>query len=79
MITNYFSTNGKHIAAENSLFVDKRRGYPSRIYKIIRRYSNSNTIHARWVNASHNFEYIDTFSYNTLSELTFPSIRFIKD
>lgn len=77
MITNYFSTNGKHIAAENSLFVDKRRGYPSRIYKIIHRYSNS--LQARWVNSPHNYTCTDIYSYNTLSELTFPSIRFTKD
>ena len=32
MIKNYFSANGKPIAAENSLFIDKRRGYPARIY-----------------------------------------------
>lgn len=77
MITNYFSANGKHILTKNSLFVDKRGGYPSRIYKII--HMSSMSIHARWVNTPHNFEYVDRFSYNTLSELTFPSIRFIKD
>lgn len=77
MITNYFSTNGKYIVAENSLFVDKRRGYPSRIYKIIHRYSNS--IQARWINHPYNYTITDMYSYNTLSELTFPSIRFIKD
>lgn len=77
MITNYFSTNGKHIAAENSLFVDKRRGYPSRIYKIIR--MGSASMHARWINAPHNFEHTDIFSYNILNELTFPSFKVIKD
>lgn len=77
MIKNYFSTNGKHIAAENSLFVDKRGGYPSRIYKIIDRYSNS--IRARWINSPYNYTCTDVYSCNTLSELTFPSIRFTKD
>ena len=77
MITNYFSTNGKHLAAENSLFVEKRRGYPSRIYKIIR--MGSASMYARWINAPHNYTCTDIYSYNILSELTFPSIRFIKD
>lgn len=76
MIKNYFSTNGKQIA-ENSLFIDKRRGYPSRIYKIVR--VGSASIHARWINAPHNFEYIDIFSYSILNELTFPSFKVIKD
>ena len=77
MITNYFSTNGKHIAAENSLFVEKRRGYPSRIYKIIRK--GRDRIHARWINAPHNLEYIDIFGYDIINELTFPSFNAIKD
>ncbi len=77
MIKNYFSANGKPIAAENSLFIDKRRGYPARIYKIIS--VGSTSIHARWINAPHNFEYIDIFSYSILNEMTYPSINFIKD
>lgn len=76
MITNYFSANGKCIA-KNSLFVDKRWGYPSRIYKIIR--MGSASMQARWINAHHNFEYIDIFNYNILNELTFPSFKGIKD
>ena len=77
MIKNYFSANGKPIAAENSLFIDKRRGYPARIYKIIS--VGSIRIHARWINAPHNFEHIDIFGYDIINELTFPSINFIKD
>lgn len=76
MITNYFSANG-NILAKNSLFVDKRWGYPSRIYKIIR--IGRANIQARWVNTPHNFEYIDIFSYDILNELTFPSFKVIKD
>lgn len=77
MITNYFSANGKHMVAKNSLFVDKRWGYPSRIYKIIR--MGSASMQARWINAPHNFEYIDIFNYDRLNELTFPSFKVIKD